>query len=330
MANIEKATDAAEVAQDSDAEEPRPHLHHAIARIAEELTVVNGSLFTHPQVRADLRIIVDSYMAREQVLDLNADRPMDPETEAALNALADTNFEAGEWDRNEDDEPYDAVHERALAAKRAVRRRILATALEYGRITDEILNRITEPEQDADVIERVADYINDVAKDASDVHLRTTKLTQATRLRTIAKQFRPEPAIDVAAVFAKHEGDEPEYLAYDRVGVFEINDGETHHYVARTMHEALKAHIEWSGELTDLDVQEDEEFTIRLLEAKESLTRTDYDADVSDPERQQMPLAFFAVEMGASPHVSKVTATAWAWATLYANQAPIMFMSTVN
>ena len=38
----------------------------------------------------------------------------------ALDAFAEANFECGEWDRNESDEPYDVVHARALKAETAV------------------------------------------------------------------------------------------------------------------------------------------------------------------------------------------------------------------
>jgi hypothetical protein len=59
-------------------------------------------------------------------------KPAEPPTRltlaAAIDAFGEAQFSAGEWDRNESDEPYDVMHQRCIDARAAVEN-ILAVLL---------------------------------------------------------------------------------------------------------------------------------------------------------------------------------------------------------
>lgn len=277
---------------------------------------------------------------------LRGEGMLDEAMEQHISAVQNGSYECGEWTKDDDGgEPYETVQKRSDDAVIELRKQIVRTVLEYSRVTDDVLNKLAGPEDDSTILNNLADYIEQVCETNSDqpalADLLTKKRAQAARLRELAEDLAPggclgEPlpheqpiTVNVQQIFEEHTDDEPEMLSYEGVAVFRIDDGETHHYVAHSIDEALKTHIEWSGDITDLEVQEGEEFTIKMLAPSTMLERTQDDANSEETERKEMPLTFFTRDRGASPTTEKVTACAWAWATFYRNVAPTMFMSTV-
>jgi hypothetical protein len=122
---------------------------------------------------------------------LRGESPLDTDTEERIKAVVNASFKCGEWNGDAHaDESYARMMERSEDAQIELRKQIVRLMLEYGRVGDEMLNHLTEPEDDAELLRRYALYIEGVctdnAEDKGFAPLRETKLAQANRLRELA------------------------------------------------------------------------------------------------------------------------------------------------
>jgi len=111
----------------------------------------------------------------------------DPELKAALELL-------------ENEITVDLSVDDVTSAREAVLDRVAVLCCEvavlYGQVTDRVLNSIAEPTSDAEILDNLAKYIEEVSADLDDEALKAEKLEQVGRLRWYARQARAREAAD--------------------------------------------------------------------------------------------------------------------------------------
>jgi hypothetical protein len=127
---------------------------------------------------------------------LRGESKLDSEMEGRISAVQNSSFACGEWDRNENEESYQETVAASEATVTELRKHITRTVLEYGRVGDQMLAAITEPENDSEALTALAKYIEGVCESNKDdpafAVTREKKLAQADRLHKYAAHMRTD------------------------------------------------------------------------------------------------------------------------------------------